>query len=109
MSDLATERRPAQTAPGRMEPLARLPVFLALEGKRAIISGNGPAVAWKAELLSAAGAAVAVLAESPCEELCTVAAQPPRGTIARSEERRVGNEWRSAWEASEQKRQNPKG
>jgi len=82
MSDLATERRPAQTAPGRMEPLARLPVFLALEGKRAIISGNGPAVAWKAELLSAAGAAVAVLAESPCEELCTVAAQPPRGTIA---------------------------
>src|SRR5262245_12277651 len=82
MSDLATERRPAQTAPRRMEPLARLPVFLALEGKRAIISGNGPAVAWKAELLSAAGAAVAVLAESPCEELCTVAAQPPRGTLA---------------------------
>ena len=47
----------------------RLPIFLALEAKRAIVAGDGPAAAWKAELLSAAGANVDVLAENPCEEL----------------------------------------
>ena len=65
-----------------MEALARLPVFLALEGKRAVIAGNGPAAAWKAELLSAAGAEVEIFADDPCEELRAVAAQPPRGAIA---------------------------
>jgi len=42
----------------RMQALARLPIFLALDGKRAVIGGNGAPVAWKAELLSAAGADV---------------------------------------------------
>ena len=70
----------SQGAP-RMEPLARLPIFLALAGKRAVVAGDGPAVAWKAELLSAAGADVVVLAECPCEELHALAAQPPRGAI----------------------------
>jgi uroporphyrin-III C-methyltransferase / precorrin-2 dehydrogenase / sirohydrochlorin ferrochelatase len=65
----------------RMAPLARLPIFLALEGRRAIVAGDGPPVAWKAELLSAAGADVDVFAERPCEELCALAAQPPRGAI----------------------------
>ena len=65
----------------RMEPLARLPIFLALDGKRAVVAGDGPAVAWKAELLSAAGADVVVFAECPCEELHALAAQPPRGAI----------------------------
>lgn len=66
----------------RMAPLARLPIFLALEGKRAVVAGDGPPTAWKAELLSAAGADIDVLAEHPCEELCALAAQPPRGAIA---------------------------
>ena len=44
-----------------MEPLARLPVFLALDGKRAVVAGGSAAAAWKAELLSAAGARVASL------------------------------------------------
>jgi uroporphyrin-III C-methyltransferase / precorrin-2 dehydrogenase / sirohydrochlorin ferrochelatase len=72
--------RRSQRAP-RMEPLARLPIFLALDGKRAMVAGDGPAVAWKAELLSAAGANVVVFAECPCEELHALAAQPPRGAI----------------------------
>jgi uroporphyrin-III C-methyltransferase / precorrin-2 dehydrogenase / sirohydrochlorin ferrochelatase len=72
--------RRSQRAP-RMEPLARLPIFLALDGKRAVVAGDGPAVAWKAELLSAAGADVVVFAECPCEELHALAAQPPRGAI----------------------------
>jgi uroporphyrin-III C-methyltransferase/precorrin-2 dehydrogenase/sirohydrochlorin ferrochelatase len=65
-----------------MAPLARLPVFLALAGKRAVITGDGPPAAWKAELLSAAGAEVEVFAQHPCEELRALAAQPPRGAIA---------------------------
>jgi uroporphyrin-III C-methyltransferase/precorrin-2 dehydrogenase/sirohydrochlorin ferrochelatase len=64
-----------------MAALARLPVFLALEGKRAVVAGDGPPVAWKAELLSAAGAAVALFAEYPCADVRAVATQPPRGAI----------------------------
>jgi uroporphyrin-III C-methyltransferase/precorrin-2 dehydrogenase/sirohydrochlorin ferrochelatase len=65
----------------RMGMLARLPIFLALAGKRAVVAGDGAPVAWKAELLSAAGAEVDVFAERPCEELLAVAAQAPRGAI----------------------------
>jgi uroporphyrin-III C-methyltransferase/precorrin-2 dehydrogenase/sirohydrochlorin ferrochelatase len=72
--------RRSQRSP-RMEPLARLPIFLALDGKRAVVAGDGPAVAWKAELLSAAGADIVVFAERPCEELHSLAVQPPRGAI----------------------------
>ena len=45
------------------------------------VAGDGPPVAWKAEMLSAAGADVIVFAECPCEQLHAVAAQPPRGAI----------------------------
>jgi uroporphyrin-III C-methyltransferase/precorrin-2 dehydrogenase/sirohydrochlorin ferrochelatase len=41
-----------------MGTLARLPVFLALQGKRAVLVGDGQAVDWKLELLQAAGAKV---------------------------------------------------
>ena len=41
-----------------MDRLARLPVFLALEGKRCVLVGDGHAVDWKLELLEAAGAQV---------------------------------------------------
>ena len=53
----------------RMQSLARLPVFLALDGKRAVIAGGSAAAAWKAELLVAAGASVHVYAAGFCEEL----------------------------------------
>jgi uroporphyrin-III C-methyltransferase/precorrin-2 dehydrogenase/sirohydrochlorin ferrochelatase len=80
MSGIAGDPRCLQRPP-HMEALARLPIFLALEGKRAVLAGDGPPVAWKAELLSAAGADVIVFAECPCEQLHAVAAQPPRGAI----------------------------
>jgi uroporphyrin-III C-methyltransferase/precorrin-2 dehydrogenase/sirohydrochlorin ferrochelatase len=75
-------RSPAATPPGRMAPLARLPVFLALEDKRAVLAGGSAAAAWKAELLSAAGARVDVYAEEISEEMRAIAADPPRGPIA---------------------------
>ena len=73
---------PAAPSPGRMAPLARLPVFLALEDKRAILAGGSPAAAWKAELLSAAGARVDVYAKEISDEVRTIAADPPRGAVA---------------------------
>ena len=55
-------RTPVEAKPPRMERLSRLPVFFALTGKRAVLAGGTPAAAWKAELLSAAGAEVDVFA-----------------------------------------------
>jgi uroporphyrin-III C-methyltransferase/precorrin-2 dehydrogenase/sirohydrochlorin ferrochelatase len=74
-------RTPTEAKSGRMQPLARLPVFLALEGKRALIAGGSPAAAWKAELLSAAGARVDIYAAEACDELIQLAGDPPRGEI----------------------------
>jgi uroporphyrin-III C-methyltransferase/precorrin-2 dehydrogenase/sirohydrochlorin ferrochelatase len=76
-----SEREPAETRPARIAPLARLPVFLALEGKRAVLAGGSPAAAWKAELLSAAGARVDVYAEEVSNEMLLVAVDPPRGAV----------------------------
>ncbi len=74
-------RMPTATRPGRMQPLARLPVFLSLEGKRALLAGGSQAAAWKAELLSASGAQVAVYALELCEELRALIDDPPHGDI----------------------------
>jgi uroporphyrin-III C-methyltransferase/precorrin-2 dehydrogenase/sirohydrochlorin ferrochelatase len=65
-----------------MGALARLPAFFALEGKRAVVAGGTPAAAWKAELLSAAGARVDVFAPAPTEDVSALAATPPRGPVA---------------------------
>ena len=64
-----------------MEPLARLPVFLALDNKRAVLAGGSAAAAWKAELLSAAGARVDVYAAEVSDEMAAIVANPPRGVI----------------------------
>ena len=75
-------RMTCDARPGRIGPLATLPVFLVLDGKRAVIAGGSAAAAWKAELLSAAGARVDVFAGEISAELRAVAADPPGGTIA---------------------------
>lgn len=59
---LLPSERTALTAPARMAPLAKLPVFWALFGKRAVVAGGSEAAAWKAELLAACGAEVHVYA-----------------------------------------------
>jgi uroporphyrin-III C-methyltransferase/precorrin-2 dehydrogenase/sirohydrochlorin ferrochelatase len=64
-----------------MAALARLPVFLSLEDKRAVVAGGTAAAAWKAELLSAAGAQVEVFSPKPSEEIWALAGTPPRGPI----------------------------
>jgi uroporphyrin-III C-methyltransferase/precorrin-2 dehydrogenase/sirohydrochlorin ferrochelatase len=64
-----------------MEPLARLPLFFALEGKRALIAGTNAGAVWKAELLSATGALVQVFAETPSDDLLALAGDPPKGAV----------------------------
>src|SRR5829696_8850838 len=74
-------RSPIEARPPRMEPLARLPVFFALSGKHAMLAGGTPAAAWKAELLSAAGAEVDVLAVELSDEMLALEGKPPGGPI----------------------------
>ena len=48
----------------RISPLAKLPVFWSLQGKRAVIAGGSDGAAWKAELLQASGAMVELYCET---------------------------------------------
>src|ERR1700736_4049521 len=75
---MSASRIPSETRTPRMEPLARLPVFFGLAGKRAVVAGGTPAAAWKAELLAAAGATVEVFAADASEELHAVAIEQPQ-------------------------------
>ena len=78
---MSASRVPTEAPEPRMEPLARLPIFLTLDGKRVIVAGNGAPAAWKAELLSAASAVVDIFVEGPCDELQAISAPPPRGPV----------------------------
>ncbi|MFG1286653.1 siroheme synthase CysG [Xanthobacter versatilis] len=81
-SGALSPRAPRQAGHARMEALARLPVFFGLEGRRVLVAGGGEPAAWKAELLSAAGARVEVIAPHVCEDLWRLAGAPPRGPIS---------------------------
>ncbi|MDI6024874.1 siroheme synthase CysG [Corticibacterium sp. UT-5YL-CI-8] len=56
-------RQPSDASRERIGKLSVLPVFFALEGKRAIVAGGSEAACWKAELLAAAGAEVHLYAQ----------------------------------------------
>jgi len=70
-------RAPHRTAPARMQPLARLPLFIDLADRRVVVAGGSEAITWKAELFSAAGGDVHVFAGTPDAELVAIA---ERGT-----------------------------
>ena len=74
-------RSPRAQRPRRMDRLATLPLFFPLGGRRVVVIGGGEAAVWKAELLSAAGAVVAVLSPAPCADMEALAADPPGGPI----------------------------
>ncbi len=69
---LPRNEKPSRAERPRMMPLAKLPVFWAVEGRRVALAGGSDAVAWKAELLAACGAEVHVYA--PIEDLGEVCA-----------------------------------
>jgi uroporphyrin-III C-methyltransferase / precorrin-2 dehydrogenase / sirohydrochlorin ferrochelatase len=82
LKDLSMPRQSLDNRAGRMARLAVLPVFLKLEGRRAVVAGGSDAAAWKVELLTAAGAHVEVFAENVCAELATLATTPPGGSVS---------------------------
>lgn len=55
-------RREPVAIPARIAPLANLPLFHRLTGRKAVVAGGSDGALWKAELLAAAGADVLVLA-----------------------------------------------
>lgn len=81
-------RRLRQRRAKRIDPLATLPVFLRLQGRRAVVVGGSDAAAWKAELLAAAGAEVEVYAASPCAALHELIQDPGTNGSVRIENRR---------------------
>lgn len=74
-------RHPESRRAARMAPLAVLPVFLRLSGRRVVVAGGGEPAVWKAELLAAAGADVEVIADEPCQDMVALAAAPPDGSV----------------------------
>jgi uroporphyrin-III C-methyltransferase/precorrin-2 dehydrogenase/sirohydrochlorin ferrochelatase len=78
---MTAPRQPIETEPARFGRLARLPLFFALAGKRTIVAGGNAAAAWKAELLSAAGARVDVFAADIAAEMTRIADAPPGGEV----------------------------
>jgi uroporphyrin-III C-methyltransferase / precorrin-2 dehydrogenase / sirohydrochlorin ferrochelatase len=73
---------PRETRPARMRPLAVLPVFYDLQGRRVVIVGAGDAATWKAELAAAAGAHVEVYAKERSADLDQLAQAPPAGSVS---------------------------
>jgi uroporphyrin-III C-methyltransferase/precorrin-2 dehydrogenase/sirohydrochlorin ferrochelatase len=67
------EPRRRSKPPGNIAPLATLPVFFKLRGRRVLVAGGTPSAVWKAELLAAAGARVRVVASEPCAEMVDLA------------------------------------
>src|SRR5271165_5362217 len=78
---MVASRKPSEMRPARVGILARLPVFLALDGKRVVLAGGSAPAAWKAELLAAAGARVEVFSTQIADELAQIIAGAPCGKI----------------------------
>jgi uroporphyrin-III C-methyltransferase/precorrin-2 dehydrogenase/sirohydrochlorin ferrochelatase len=79
---VSSPRKPVETTSAGLEPLAVLPLFLRLQGRRAVVAGGSAAAAWKAKLLAAAGAAVDVFAPEPSDEMRQAQAPEAAGSIA---------------------------
>jgi uroporphyrin-III C-methyltransferase/precorrin-2 dehydrogenase/sirohydrochlorin ferrochelatase len=75
------DRKPITATPARIAPLASLPLFHKLEGKRVVLAGDGEGSVWKAELLAAAGAHVDVFAPHHAERFAALTDAPPAGRV----------------------------
>jgi uroporphyrin-III C-methyltransferase / precorrin-2 dehydrogenase / sirohydrochlorin ferrochelatase len=82
-SEAAPRRSPSELALDAIRPLANLPVFFKLDGRKVVLAGESEAAAWKAELLAASGAAVCVFAPSPSERMIETAARHDKISIVR--------------------------
>ena len=78
-----TDEKTGASAPpaSRIAPLATLPVFFKLDGKRVVLAGGSEAALWKAELLAATGAQVDVFSKVFAEGFQELASAPPNGRL----------------------------
>lgn len=78
-----SRRAPKATRPARIAALPNLPLFHQIRGRRVVVAGSGEGAAWKAELLSAAGATVHVLAggETEAARFAALASEPVSGPV----------------------------
>ena len=67
---------PRRIARPKVSPLSVLPVFFNLKGSEVLVVGNSAGVAWKTELLLAAGAKVILVSAHPHAELEEIIACP---------------------------------
>ena len=79
----AAGRRGDERAAEPIGPLAVLPAFFRLAGKRVALAGGSDAVAWKAELVAATGARVEIFAPNPGARLVAVAERHAAVTLFR--------------------------
>ena len=75
------QRKPVAERPGRIAPLAVLPVFFKLAGKRVVLVGASDGALWKAELLAACSADLHVFAPEFPQAFSDLAQNPPAGTL----------------------------
>ncbi|QRM33570.1 siroheme synthase CysG [Microvirga sp. VF16] len=69
--------RPDDRRPARLNALPKLPIFVDLAGRSILVAGGSNGIAWKVELLAAAGGMVRILAEDPSSELRAVVRNDP--------------------------------
>ncbi|WP_262273081.1 siroheme synthase CysG [Microvirga yunnanensis] len=76
--------RPEDRRPARLNALPKLPVFVDLAGRSILVAGGSDGIAWKVELLAAAGGTVRIVAENPSPELrAAVRNDPAHLTLVR--------------------------
>lgn len=78
---MSAVRTPSPTTPQRIAPLASLPVFHKLAGRKVVLAGEGDGAIWKAELLAAAGAHVAVFAPNGGESFAAIVGGASAGSV----------------------------
>jgi uroporphyrin-III C-methyltransferase / precorrin-2 dehydrogenase / sirohydrochlorin ferrochelatase len=78
---MTTSRTPEARGPARIAPLATLPLFHKLSGRKVVLAGDSDGALWKAELLAASGADLMVFAPERPELFSALVEKPPAGRI----------------------------
>lgn len=88
-----SDPRAPEVTPARIGALPSLPVFHKIAGRKVVIAGGSQGALWKAELLSAAGADVLVLAghDAAAKIFADLVAHPVSGPVTV-----LAREWASA-------------
>ncbi len=78
---MSASRAPESRGPARIAPLATLPLFHKLGGRKVVLAGDSDGALWKAELLAAAGSDLLVFAPERPEVFAALAEHPPAGSV----------------------------